>query len=216
MHDAATAHINQMAGENEVPGFWDKKIIVKEYHFDRTYSSALKCRKNQKVQQINELKANKMLSRTTQFAKGEYKTKLDSFFLEVEKFHDERIAEEQRKDEQSIKQKKEEYEKFIESVDKDVKRKNEETIAKVDKEYASALAEYEEPVKKPMTNISLYESAKSSFTNLITYKDSADYVNKCQAEIDRLNEIQKKKRIQEEEEKARKKEEDNCCIYSKH
>ncbi|MCR5586488.1 MAG: DUF6273 domain-containing protein [Lachnospiraceae bacterium] len=201
--DAATAHINQMAEENEVPGFWDKKIIVKKYDFDRTYSSALKCRKNQKVQQINELKANKMLSRTTQFAKGEYKTKLDSLLLEVEKFHDERIAEEQRKDEQSIKQKKEEYEKFIESVDKGVKRKNEETIAKADKEYNYALAEYEEAVKA-MTNITLYESAKSSFTNLNAYKDSADYVNKCQAEIDRLNEIQKKKRIQEEEEKARK------------
>ncbi|MCR5202198.1 MAG: DUF6273 domain-containing protein, partial [Lachnospiraceae bacterium] len=193
--DEETAHIRQMAEENSIPDFYGTNEIIKMYEFNRSYQSALSCRKDQKQQQLYELGNNKMLSRAKQFAKGEYKEKLDNLIAEITNELDNRIAEEEKTDPAIINKIKEDYTNHIAKTDEEVKTKRESILTRLDKDYDLAIKAFDS-AERTKNSAELYENAKSKFISLKSYKNSPAYVKKCDDVITqvKLNQIEEAKR----------------------
>ncbi len=195
-------HINLVAKENAVEGYLEADDIKKLYAFDRTYRSSLSNIEEEKNGLQSRIDSDKLLSRVRQYATGTLKEQVESGLANLVAVFDARIAEVQQADDAQIAEITAKYRAHIEEADRKVQEMH---IAATRKAQAKRIMEeqekhrYYESIVVDMNNattVSAYEGARDKFKALGDYEDSLELANKCQSEINRINE-------EERQEKAR-------------
>ncbi|MCQ2527639.1 MAG: DUF6273 domain-containing protein [Saccharofermentans sp.] len=193
--DEETEHINAVVKENVLDGYLDSDKIKNLYVFDRTYTSSLVCRKEQKRIQLSDLESDKLLSRVRQYASGDLKNQIEAIVEKLLNVLDERIAEEQQRDEASIADVVSRYQLHVEEADKKVSLLRSGAEKKKQNDYEKCVVAIENA-----TTIDEYEKVISEFKAFDDYEQTKENIEKCYAEIDRI----KEEKRQEKERLARK------------
>ena len=205
---ADTAHVSKKVSEYVLEGYLNAATIQKQYEYDRGYDSALSCRRSQKAKQQSELAFERLLTRAKQYAKGATQKQIEDGLAEITAILDQRIAQAQEQDQQSIARMKAAYEAHLAQADKKAESLNEEAQNRREQRYQSAVS-----LMKSAGDVPAYEKARDALKAMNGYKDSNDLAAKCQKEIDRLNE---EKRQEEERQAAiRKKEAERAAKKKK-
>lgn len=205
---ADTAHVSKKVSEYVLEGYLDEATIRKQYEYDRGYDSALSCRKSQKAKQQSELASDRLLTRAKQYAKGATQKQIEDGLAEISAILDQRIAQAQEQDKQSVAHVKAAYEAHLAQADKKAESLNEDAQNCREQRYQSAVS-----LMKSAGDVPAYEKARDALKAMNGYRDSNDLAAKCQKEIDRLNE---EKRLEEERQAAiRKKEAERAAKKKK-
>ena len=200
------ARIRQAVQEYVLHGYLDAETIWQGYAFDLSYSSVLSSRNMQKQKQLSELSADRLLTRAKQYAKGGTKQQIDAGIMELTNALDERIAEAREQDEASIARVKAAYAVHMDTADKKAQELHADALNRQEQRYQDAVS-----IMKAAGDIVTYEMAHGALEAMNGYKNSAEFAAKCQLEIARLREEERKEaerqeaiRRQEAEKKAKK------------
>lgn len=195
-----TEHIDQIVEEYKVEGSLSENSIRSAYVFDFSYDAKTPCRKKQKEKQKEELSSERLLNRAQQYATGSMKRQIENGLCEVMNMLDERIAQAQKDDEDSIDKVKKAYSKYITDADKKVKDLSSKIEAQIDGKYQAAVKALNEADTE-----ALCMKAMREFKSLGGYKDSEVLVQKCDEKKDKIHE-QKRKIEAERMKKGKRKE----------
>ena len=198
--------IRQAVQKYVLHGYLDAETIWQEYAFDLSYSSVLSSRNMQKQKQLSELSADRLLTRAKQYAKGDTKQQIDAGITELTNALDGRITEAREQDEASIARVKAAYAVHMDTADKKAQELHADALNRQEQRYQVAVS-----IMKAAGDIVTYEEAHGALEAMNGYKDSAEFAAKCQLEIARLREEERKEaerqaaiRRQEAEKKAKK------------
>ena len=200
---ADTAHVSKKVSEYVIEGYLDEATIRKQYEYDRGYDSALSCRKSQKAKQQSELASERLLNRAKQYAKGATQKQIEDGLAEITAILDQRIAQAQEQDQQSVARVQAAYEAHLAQADRKAELLNEDAQNRREQHYQSTVSLMKSAGDVLAYDLA-YERARDALKALNGYKDSNDLAAKCQKEIDRLNE---EKRQEEERQVAIRKKE---------
>ena len=201
----ATEYIAKVCSEYELKGYLDQETIKKVYFYDRTYSSDLSCRKEQKTKQLEELKMERHLARAIQFAQGDEKKKIEQGIGKVISALDQRINDSESADKEKTEIIQNQYREHIEKADLSVKNLREKAEQEKERDYLSCISEI-----KKATDIPSYQKAIIHLEDFVGYKDSETQLEYCRREISRLE------KEKEEEHKRRDAERKRLEIERKH
>lgn len=175
-------HIHSIVKENVLEGFLEADDIKRLYVFNRSYMSALSCRKEQRKNQQAEIESDKLLARVRQHATGELKDQIESGLANIISILDARVIEEQQADDAQITEITAKYQAHIEEKDRKVRDKRAKADQEKYKYYESLVADMNKA-----SSLSSYEIARDKFKALRDYEDSVELAKKCQSEIDKIN-----------------------------
>ncbi|MDO4478006.1 MAG: DUF6273 domain-containing protein [Lachnospiraceae bacterium] len=187
---AENDRIEKMVRDMTVDDYLSEDTIKKLYQCSRKYSSSLSCRKRQKEQQMTELASDRLLNRARQYADGETKSMLEDGIKSIETVLDLRIQKAENEDQSSVDSVKEAYAAHLIDADEKVKVLNEEAQKQRETDYQAAV-----DLMTNASDVKSYEVARDALKERKGYKDSDYLADKCQSEIDRINEA---KRLEEE------------------
>lgn len=188
---AQTEHIRDVVKAHIIPHFLEESEIQKQYqNFNLTYTSTVDgCKKILDKEKLS-FDNNRMFSLAFRFAKGDFLKTLQSFkrnlFCSLEK----NVQVAQEEEHTAFEKKTEQYKSFIEWADKKVEDLFQKKQAEREAEYQQACKLFTEA-----GTISNYQSVKERFLHLANYKDSSDYVHRCEDAVAKLTEDEKKEEI---------------------
>ena len=194
-----TGRIEASVSKNEVKDYLSDAEIRKLYTFDRTYTSELSCRKQQKAKQLAELSEEKLLGRARQYATGDTKTALDKMLADVTAVLDGRIAKAEEEDKETIASVISSYNLHLNEADAKVGELNNGALQRQEQTYQSGVSQM-----NAAKSILDFESVANLFRRMNDYKDTIALADKCQKEADKLKEA--KSLEEEKREVARRKE----------
>ena len=188
--------LRKLVAEYVVPGYLTKLVLLAELHaFDFTYQSSEKQMKNY----IAECRAgwanDKNLLRARQYSKPEIDRQIEEFFAALNRM----LADAKAADEETITQKKKEYEQHLQAFktkaaklseeakqrEKADERRAAEERARKEQENAKNYQHAVELANKASTPAS-YDVAISAFKMIPDYKDSAEQIKTLQERRDRI------------------------------
>ena len=194
-----TGRIEASVSKNAVKDYLADSEIRKMYTFDRTYTSELSFRKQQKAKQLAELSEEKLLGRARQYAAGDTKTALDKMLADVSAALDGRIAKAEEEDKEAIASVISSYNLHLSEADAKAGELNNGALQRQEQTYQSRVSQM-----NAAKTIQDYEKLVGLFKGMNGYKDSMALADKCQTEADKLKEAE---RLEEERrEAARRKE----------
>jgi len=183
---ADSSHIDSIASRLAIQNYLTEDKVRELYDYDLSFDSVLSGRKQQKLRQLERLTANRLLSRAKQYGKGEIETKIENALSELTAVLEKRISDAQDKDSKSIERVKSAYASFIKDADQKAEELNSEAQKRQEADYQAA-----KELMDKADDVLSYEKAKSAFRALMGYKDSEILSEKCQKEIDKLEETKR-------------------------
>lgn len=183
--DEAVSHIGSVVADSEVPGYLNAERIASVYSFDRSYASALSCRKQQRSAQQAQLAEVRTLNRALQFATGELKEKLDGRMKALNDTLDERVKAAEAEDEANVMRIRKAYSEHLASGDQTAAKMKRAAEEERDNYYRYCA----DQVNAARTE-SDYCNALNSLNLLGDYKNTPELRLKCGSEISRLHEAQ--------------------------
>ncbi|MCQ2418864.1 MAG: DUF6273 domain-containing protein [Clostridia bacterium] len=181
--DEVTSHINSVVAASEVPGYLSGDRIASLYFFDRSYASALSCRKQQRTAQQAQLAQIRPLNRALQFAAGDLKEMLESRMKALNDTLDKRVASAEAEDKANVMRIRQAYLEHISEADKataDMKRSAEQERDN----YYQYCADLVNTARTENEFINAY----NSLSPLGNYRDTTELCLKCQSQIARFRE----------------------------
>ena len=189
-----TAHITRAEGAYTVKDYLSRAEIRKLYAYDRSFTSVLSCRRQQKEQQQRELAGERLLNRAKQYAKGATGQQLTDGLAAITAALDKRIAEAQAQDAANVKRIKTAYADFLTGADIKAEKLSAQAKARREQQYKDAVAQLHSA-----KDIPAYEQASYALLAMNGYKDTEKLVSECSKQITRLQEeaqkAARKKRI---------------------
>lgn len=160
----------------QIPKYLSAKQIAGVYTFDRTYFSCLAARKQQSKQAKQEFEES--FARAFQFARGDYKAKLEGIRQKYFDSLDARIEEAQKEDEENISRIKEDYERHLDEADVKAEQLYQEAEGKREKDYQDlCLRQKKARGEKELLSLS------KAFEELENYSDCRRRANACLRKI---------------------------------
>lgn len=197
--DEENDYINANCKKNEVEGYLTQEDIKKVYQYDRSYMSALSCREEQKREGLERFQSEKLFIRAKQYASGETLSALEDDEKAMEKIFDERIQEAKGEDAASIAAVKAAYANFVREADAKVEKLRVDAEEKREYTYLSRIKEFENA-----KDTYDYQTLKTKFQAMYGFKESVDYIHKCDEEIDRIRKERESEEIKRKEAAAKK------------
>ena len=182
-----TEHINSMAKEMAVPEYLTEETIKRQYIFDRKYKSSLSCRQSQKKTQLNELAAERLLSRAKQYAKGETKKRIDDGLLSITEALDNRIDEARQNDNEAVERIKAAYAEHVAQADRKAQELHDDAANRREQYYQDIVTRM-----RSVSSVSDYESIIKELNKLENYKDCHTLAEQCRKKIEAKTKQRKK------------------------
>ncbi|MBQ6508536.1 MAG: toll/interleukin-1 receptor domain-containing protein [Flexilinea sp.] len=129
------AHVEMVVQAYEIPGLLPGYRIRNRYKFNNQYHSESQARTKQKESVIASLESDKLLIRVRQYAKGEEKTRYESWEKSVESALDNYVLEAQKADQAQIEKLWNTYIDFVRKKDNDIHNEWQEVSIKREQEY---------------------------------------------------------------------------------
>ncbi len=175
-------HISDVVSRYSIKNYLDEDTIRSKYQFDRTYSSSLQDRIDQKNYIEKEFENDRYYPRAVNCGNEDAKKTYD----EIISIYDHRIAQEKHKDEEKIRNISDRYKEFLNEVDQTTNQLYESVSEKRENDYQSCIQDLEK-----IRSISQTESLLLKLTNLDGYKDSSNYQKLCEQKLAELKAIEK-------------------------
>ncbi len=173
-------HIGDMVKENVVSNYLDEEAIREKYSFDRGVKLLAPCREWQRKQIDETFEKENDLNRARKFCDADMKKRFDAIF----KAYDRRLKEARDEDKGRIREKKDQYKEFIQKTDETVRELHEKAVSDREDDHASLVGSYDE-----ITDLEGFRLAHDKLVRLNGYKDSDDYLNRCDEKIAELEAI---------------------------
>ncbi len=192
---AETARATELANQYKIHSYLSESTILELFSYDLSYSSEVESRKHQLQEEQNYWKNHKQLTRAIQFAKGDYTstinrakdrilTTLGGLVQQAE------VAErETRESLQSA------YAQHLLQAEAQAKERYQQACDARDTAYQKCIAKLDTTYTEKAL-----EKLRNSFEDLDGYKDSSEYIKKCNERI-----AEAKAKAQEEQEAQRAK-----------
>lgn len=180
-------HIADIVDKYMVLDYLSEDEIREQYVFDRTYISELSFRKKQKNLQMSGLSNEKLLTRAKQYAVGETKAAIDKMLEDITQALDKRIADAEKADGEQIASVKRAYQEHLEKADSEAQVLYSKALERQDSTYASIVKRMNEA-----QNVYGYQRARELFIKMHGYKDTMALADKCQREIDRIKDEERR------------------------
>ncbi len=178
-------HIIYVVNNFTIPGYLGEEKIRKIYDFDRTYTSILSYRIQQKDALIKSFNSDRFLSRAVQYAKGASRDNITTWINSIIYEMDKRIQQARLLDLLERAMVQGSYARFITEANQKVQKMWQDAAAKRENDYQSLL-------NKSMNanKISHYEFILNELSSpgMANYKNSSELQKKCQSEIRKLKE----------------------------
>lgn len=188
-------HIEKIVEEYSVKGYLTGSDIASEYNkYNRTYSSELAFRNEQKERQLNELSEEKLLVRARQYAVVPLKAELEQMHLKIQNVLENRILKAQQDDKKNIDSINKGYINYIEKTDKKINELHKKALDSRESDYQVRVSQ----IKKART-INDFEECCKLLIQMNGYKDSYQLAKKCQDEKKKIHEQQEKYELRKAE-----------------
>lgn len=171
---ADATYISKVVNDYSVPGFLESDEILKQFDYDRKYTSSLSCRKDQKSKQLSELTSDRLLTRARQYAEGDTKRMLEAGLEEIVLVLDQRILDAKNADETSVAGVKESYAAHLSKATEIVQSLNASAQRRRNEAYQNALT---------LKQNGDFEKAINIFEKMKGYLDSAELIETCKIAI---------------------------------
>lgn len=191
---AEEEHISRIVQDYEILGYLNENTIRKEYIFDRDYSSTLSSREQKKAEILYKLSSDRLLTRTKQYAKNEFKKLVEDSLSEINSVMESSIVQAQNEDKEKIGQIKEAYQEKVSAADKRVQELRTKAEEQRESDYQEAVS-----VMKTAEKISDFENARMLLRAVGDYKECTSLAKECEREIKRLKEEAEEERKKERE-----------------
>ncbi|MBR4470633.1 MAG: hypothetical protein IKS54_04885 [Erysipelotrichaceae bacterium] len=174
-------HIDEIADQYYIPGYFEKDSIRRYYNFDRSYESYTKSRIDQKKQLEEEMDLNPLFVKISERKDDE----INDIFDRILNAYDERIRQSKENDSKQCKSIQHIYEIYLKETDRTIekiydeklKERNDDLEARY-KENVNSYFESEDPDE--------LESLVEKFENDRDYKDSESYIDRCKEKAKQL------------------------------
>lgn len=196
-------HINEISNKYYIPNYLKKEMIKKKYTYDLNFHSELKGRKEQKEQQMQELKDNKLLARARKYSSSEFQMFLEGIVNQIIEFLDQRIKSAEEADAQNVEKIKRDYQEYIKVTDNEIERLYNAAAEKRESNYQ----EYKERLEKLENDSSAKEmdfiSLKNDYIMILQgYKDSISLEQRCVVGSEKARIRELENQIEREKEEA--------------
>ena len=193
-----TDHINDIVRRFSIKNYLGEEEIKSEYQYDRTYSSLLQNKINQKQHIQKELENDRYYTRSVNYGNENAKKTFDVIIRE----YDQRIEQARQSDEEKINDITTRYKAFLGEADQVTEELYESAANKKENDYQSYISEVNQ-----INSVKQAELLISELTILGGYKESEKYIETCRTKAEELNAVDKKNK-----EIAAKKKKKNAII----
>lgn len=171
-------HIKEQIAKYEIKDFLNATQIVDEYQYPLTYQTDLESRRKQKERMLSDMTADKLLGRCVRYATGESKRNIEEFINNIEEYTTHSVEKaESFEDEQQVIIRKN-YQQFIKEKDEKISKLYQEAYNNRENLYLSLIEKFEKAY-----SISTYYNLKEEFIKIENYKESKQYIQKCERNI---------------------------------
>ena len=199
---AEKEHIAEVISQYKVDEYLTEETIRTLYRYNRSFTSCLNGRKEQKRKTLEEIHSEKLYQRAKQYAENETADRLNEIEFAISSALDKIIQDAAKEDETALVNIKEGYAALIQEADGKTKELFEKAVKRRNDDYQSYIDAFEKT-----ESLNDYQSVKNNFAKLRGYEESGEYIIKCDEEIKRINkEKEEEQKRQLEEKKNRRKE----------
>lgn len=185
-------YIEEVVEKYTIPKYLPKKEIRSLFSYDLCFLSEVDERKKQKQQQLNELENEKNLIRVRQYAQSPTKEKIEMMLENIRAKLDERITMAENSDRNKKEQVVGDYKKFLVEQTTKAEQMNRDAQQKRERWYQQCIENM-----TSTKSLEEYRNLKKEFDSMYEYKDAHSYSQKCQMEIQRINQENEEKAEQE-------------------
>lgn len=184
-----TARIQAAAERYALDGYLPKEDVKQEYHFDRSYQSALKHCEDHYKKEKRAFDADKNMSKALRFAKDDYKAWLDNLRKEYLGELEARVKRARAEDEANITRITAAYEARLNSADLKAAEMHRLAGEQRERKYQETCQLFEKA-----DSFCDYGDVRDAFREMGDYADCAERANQCQ---EKMQEFQRAKRVAE-------------------
>ena len=187
----AVEHIRDIVKQYRIPHFLDENEIEWHYRlFDLSYTSTAESRKALLEKEKQAFESNRNLSLAYRFAKGAYKETLQNYKRELYGTLEANAQKAEREEQEAAKEKEDKYNDFLKKSDREIEALNIKKQEERGNAYQKACQEFEEAKSS-----SQFKAVKAKFEFLHEYKDSEEYISRCNKKITEVEAEENKERL---------------------
>ena len=184
---ADEAHISEMVKKCSVPGYVSQDEIRRLYAFDLSYYSEVSGRKRQYENTEHDWAEHKQLSRTEKFAVGPAAENLAREKKALFAALSDRVKAAERAEDQAKKDLRSRYEAHLRQADEEAEKRYHDGCARREADYQTIVRNLQNACDIPS-----YTNVRDALKAMSSYKDVDALAEKCQKNIDRLNEEERR------------------------
>lgn len=167
-------HSVEQSQKYTIPDYLNNSEVNDLYKFSFEYKSKSNSYIKQKENYMSNLENDKILNRCKRYCTGETKEKVQKYIDDIEKLLNQHIYEAEKIDENSAQDITERYREFVRIKDEEIIQLHNDALNKREERYQSIIKKYNEA-----NELETFHSVKEEFFSMRGYKDSDDFIKKC-------------------------------------